>query len=228
MKARFAILTVLCLTILGFAQDKASATSQSAKAREPVTSFVVLRTGVRTDSPHACSYHYAEFFQARGKWIYPDVGYIDFCHGDYREIYVGGGRTLYDGELVTLIQEFYFDQALGPAANEARYIQPWTLLQVRLTPKIVSETVYFPYIPINHSARAQHVLERTKMEYVFNKTFKAGAGYAGYKFADDPWENRPFASATISTRAGSIEFWLQKMPGGAQVQVRYELAHKSK
>ena len=189
------------------------------------TDFVIARTGVTTDSPHVGTYHYLEFFQARGKWICPDVGYVDFATSSYREVFIGAGRTLRDSKRILLIEELYFDQSFGPAAKNARYLQPWTLLQIHLTPKWTSHTVCFPYLPLNNSARIQHVLEHTKVEYTINKTWKVGGGYAGYKYGDDNWQNKPLATTTISTREGSFEFWLQKMPGGAQVQLRYEFVH---
>ena len=197
------------------------------KTKNPTTTIFVARTGMRLDEPYRGTYHYLELFQLRGKWIYPDVGYIDFATGNYRELFVGAGRTLYDGKKLMVAGELYFVQAVGPAAKSARYLWPWTLVQVRFTPKFSNETVYFPYLPLNSSARIQHVLERSKFEYAFNKTLKVGAGYGGYKFGDTEWQHKPFITTTVSTRAGAFEFWLQRMPGGAQVQLRYTLVHAS-
>jgi hypothetical protein len=89
---------------------------------------------------------------------------------------------------VTLIEELYFDQAFGSAAQGARYLQPWTMLQLRFTPKFTNETVYFPYLPLNSSGRIQQVLERSKFEYAVKKTWKAGMGYGGYRYA--VWNGR--------------------------------------
>lgn len=188
------------------------------------TSFLIARTGIRTDAPHVGTYHYLELFQARGDWILPDLGALDFSHDNYRELFVGAGRTLYNGPKVTWVGELYFAQATGSVAQRARYLWPWTLVDVRFTPLLTSEVVYFPYIPLNRSAHFQQVLERAKLEYAPGKAWKFGAGYGGYRFSDLPWQNRPFVTTTLSTRAGSFELWLQKMPGGAQVQLRYQLA----
>ncbi len=63
-----------------------------------------------------------EFFQARGDWILPDFGSLDFYHDNYREFFVGAGRTLQKSETVTWLEELYFAQATGSAANSARYL----------------------------------------------------------------------------------------------------------
>ena len=192
-------------------------------AHAQTASFLIARTGVRTDSSHAGTYRYLEFFQARGDWILPDVGALDFYHDSYRELFVGGGRTLYNGKRVTWVAELYFAQAVGSAAQSARYLWPWTLVDVRFTPQLTSEIVYFSYVPLTSAAHFQHVLERAKVEYAPSKTWKLGAGYGGYQYSGQAWQNKPFVTTTVSTRVGSFEFWLQKMPGGGQVQLRYQL-----
>ena len=167
-------------------------------------------------------------FQTHGKWIVPDVGYIDFGTGNYRELFFGAGQTLYDGKKLMMAEELYFVQATGSAAKSARYLWPWTIMQIHITPKFSNETVYFPYLPLNQPARIQHVLERSKFEYSLTKSVKVGAGYAGYKYGENQWQNRPMATSTISTRVGAFEFWLQKVPGGTQAQIRYALVHFSR
>ncbi len=210
----FCILCILFCSSLSYAQDTQPTT----------TNLFFARTGVRLDAPHEGTYRYLEFMQIRGNWILPDFGALDFYHGDYRELFVGAGRTLYNSKKVTWAEELYFVQATGPAAKRARYLWPWTLVDIRFTPKLTSEIVYFPYVPLNHSARIQHVLERAKLEYALNKTWKMGGGYGAYKYGGQSWQNKPFITVTRNTGFGSFEFWLQKMPGGAQVQVRYFLA----
>ena len=186
------------------------------------SSFLIGRTGIRTDSPHVGTYRYLEFFQARGNWILPDLGAIDFYHSNYRELFVGAGRTLYNSKQVTWVAELYFAQATGSAAQSARYLWPWTLVDVRFTPQLTGEIVYFPYIPLNQSAHVQHVLERAKVEYAPSKAWKVGAGYGAYQYSGQSWQNKPFVTTTLSTAAGSFELWLQKMPDGGQVQLRYQ------
>ena len=72
------------------------------------------------------------------------------------------------------------------------------------------------------------MLERSKLEYRLNRRWKLGAGYAGYKYGDSPWQNKPFITGTFSARAGSFEIWFQKVPGGAQMQLRMVLSHSGK
>jgi hypothetical protein len=177
--------------------------------------------------PHIGTIHYLEFFQIRKKWIYPDIGYVDFAHGNYGEFFIGGGRTLYDSKIATWDQELLYVQATGAVARSAGYLQPWSMLRVRFTPKITNEIVYFLYLPVNDPARFHQVIERAKFEYALKRRWKMGAGCAGTKPVGGRWTNKPFLTTTVSTRAGEFEFWLQKMPAGAQVEVRYALIHAS-
>ena len=218
----FATLILLAFALASNAQTTDNTTTSNP---DPTVSILSVRTGVRTDAPHSGTYHYVEFFQLRGNWIYPDFGYIDFNGTGYREVSVGAGRTLYHSDRATIAEELYFDQAVGPDAKSARYLQPWTLVDLNITKKLTTETVYFPYLPLNQSARIQHVLERAKVEYQVAKHVKVGGGYAGYKYGDGEWQSKPMIATTVSTKAGSFEFWLQKMPGGGQVQIRYTLVH---
>lgn len=186
-------------------------------------SSLVARTGITTDAPHVGTYRYLQFFHTEGDWVLPDVGALDFFHSDYRELFIGAGRTLYNGNSVTWIEEVYFAQAVGSLAGRARYLWPWTLVDVRFTPRLASEVVYFPYVPLNHSAHGQHVLERAKLEFAPSKAWKFGAGYGAYQYSGQAWQNKPFVTTTATTSVGSFELWLQKMPNGGQVQVRYQL-----
>jgi hypothetical protein len=213
---------------LGFTLTAFSQNTTVGSTKEATSTILIFRTGQRLASPFVRTYHYLEFVQARGKWVYPDLGYVDYGHGNYREVFGGAGRTLYNSERVTLVGVLYFAQALGPVAEDARYLWPLTNLQFRITPKFTSETFYWPYVPLNDSARFQHVLERSKLEYALRERWKVGVGYGGYRHGESDWEHKPFLTSTVSTRAGAFEFWLQKMPDGAQVQLRYTLVHQQR
>jgi hypothetical protein len=203
-------------------------TARGHEADTPSTiSLFFARTGQSLTSPYAGTIHYLEFLQVRDKWIYPDLGYIDFAHNNYREFFVGGGRTLLDAKFATWDQELLYVQAAGAAAASARYLQPWSMMRIRFTPKFTNETVYFAYLPLNDSAHIKQVLERAKFEYALKKRWKIGAGYAGVKIPGVPWINKPLLTTTIFTKAGAFEFWLQKIPGGEQVEFRYALIHAS-
>jgi hypothetical protein len=222
--AKYAALLCLGCAVTSFAQDPAPG---EKTATAPTKTFFMARSGEGLQTPYIGIIHYLEFFQIRKKWIYPDIGYVDFAHGDYREFFIGGGRTLYDSKIATWDQELEYVQATGPAARSAAYLQPWSMLSVRFTPKFTSETVYFLYLPLNGPARFHQVIERAKFEYAVKKHWKLGVGYAGTKPVGGRWANKPFITTTISTKAGAFEFWLQKIPAGEQVEVRYALVHTS-
>ena len=185
----------------------------------------MARTGEYLSAPYTSSFHVVEFLQTRGKWLYPDFGELDYAKGDYHEMFLGGGRTLIDGKKFTLLEELFFDQAVGPTAKGANYLWPWTRVDLRFTPRLTSQTVYFPYLPLSSSGRFQQEIERSKLEYVLNRSWKGGIGYGSYQEDGSAWQNREFVTATVATRAGEFEFWLQKIPGhGSHLQLRYTLA----
>jgi hypothetical protein len=222
--ATIALLLVICSGPRARAQDAAPA---GDAADTPTKSFFMARTGESLGEPYVAKIHYLEFFQVRGKWIVPDVGYVDFGHGNYREFFIGGGRTLYESRYASWDQELLYVQAAGSAAGSAKYLQPWSMLRVHFTPKFSNETVYFAYLPLNTAAGIHQVLERCKFEYAVKKHWKIGAGYAGGYVPGGPWLNKPLVTTTVSTKAGAFEVWLQKIPGGAQVELRYALFHTS-
>jgi hypothetical protein len=162
-------------------------------------------------------------FQERGRWIYPDIGYIDFGETkQYREFFIGAGWTVFSSKHFRFIEEGMIDQALGPASEHATYFVPWSFAPFNITTRLGGEIVYFPYLPLNKQGRIQHVLERAKVEYDFAH-FKAGAGYSADRFGDGPWQDKPFMTATLKAgKLGNFEFWLQRLPGDhAHLQVRY-------
>jgi hypothetical protein len=180
---------------------------------------VIARIAVRD----AATFRFAEVFHQSGRWVFPDVGYVDYGSSDYREFFAGFGRTLVESSKATVVGELYYLQAAGQASGSAKYVQPWVLVALRPAKRISSEMVYFPYVPLTSSARLQHVLERAKVEYAINNYLKMGAGYGAYQMRGSEWQHKPFVTATVSPpRVGDIEFWVQRVPGnGVQLQVRY-------
>ena len=80
----------------------------------------------------AGTYHFAEILQTRGRWIVPDVGYIDFTRADeYREVFVGVGRIVVQNARWTVWESAYFSQTSGSASGKALYLQPYTLVAYR-------------------------------------------------------------------------------------------------
>src|SRR6476620_1668228 len=73
----------------------------NAQETAAVDTHVIARTA--TDEG---AYHYVQVFQQRGKWIYPDVGYVDFNNSDeYREVWVAAGGILLETTHLTVIGE---------------------------------------------------------------------------------------------------------------------------
>lgn len=185
---------------------------------------VLARLGMRSSA----TYHFVEVLQTRGRWILPDLGYVDFGKNNYREVVAGGGYVAYRSKRFVLVNEGYLDFANGPAARGAKYFLPWTYFGYHLTSRLGGETVYFPYLPLNRGGTVQHVLDRAKLEYDF-KHWKLGGGYAGYKFGAQPWQNMPLITSTLKAgRLGNFELWVERLPRNtAQVQLRYALSIKT-
>ena len=169
------------------------------------------------------AFRFVEVFHDSGRWVFPDLGYIDYGNaGDYREFFAGLGRTLVKSPGVTVVGEVYYLQAAGEASGSAKYLMPWVLAAFRTRHRIQGEAVYFPYLPLNTPAQLQHVVERAKLEYAL-PCFKFGGGYGAYQARGIEWQHRPFATVTVTPpRLGDFEFWVQRVPGrGAQFQIRY-------
>jgi len=202
--------------VAGFALSALNtATAQEAST---VDTYIIARTATGQGA-----YHYAQVFQQRGKWIYPDVGYIDFNNFDkYREVWVAAGAVLFETTHLTVIGEGHLTKALGPSSGGALYLQPWVLVSSNLTQRLGAQAVYFTYLPLNEAGLVQHVLERAKLEYDF-RHFKLGGGYAGYRSSAGDSQSKPFVTATIKAGAiGAIELWLEQLPHNrVTVQVRY-------
>jgi hypothetical protein len=210
---------------IGLMVNAQEVTPASAPQRAPATSVLLARMGQNLQAPYTGTYHVVEFFQVHGRWIYPDGGYVDCATNTYREYFAGGGWTFVSGKKATLVGEGYFVQDAGSAARSARYLWANPILDVRFARKLAWQTSYFTYIPLNHSAYFQQLLERSKLEYAIARSVKAGGGYGAYESSSNPWQNQPFGTVTFSTRAGSMGFWIQHMPQGAQVQARYSFTH---
>ena len=118
---KYAALVCLCCAATSFAQGPAP---DEDTAAAPTKTFFMARAGEGLQTPHIGIIHYLEFFQIRKKWIYPDIGYVDFAHDNYREFFIGGGRTLIDNKMVMWEQELLYVQAAGTSAASARYLQP--------------------------------------------------------------------------------------------------------
>ena len=52
--------------------------AQGQDSASKTATIVMARWGERAESPAINTYHFAEVFQVRGKWVFPDIGYVDF------------------------------------------------------------------------------------------------------------------------------------------------------
>ena len=209
------------LTIFLLVTVALSLRTAAAQSNNDVQTILLMRTGFRNGK--AFTYRFVEGFQGRGRWIYPDAGYIDFGEArQYREFFIGAGGTVFTSKHLKFVEEGFIQQAVGPASAKATYLVLQTFAPFSFTPRLGGEVLYFPYLPLTREGRVQHVLERAKLEYDFIH-LKVGAGFGAYQFGDGPWQNKPFLTTTVKAGAlGNFEFWLQRLPGNhAHLQVRY-------
>jgi hypothetical protein len=215
------------------AQDQPVAPPATTEDAKPVLNIFIDRVGFGKD----VNYGYAEWFQIRGtkhpKWsvILPDVGMIFFDDiQGYRELFVGAGLEVQVTKALTLDHEAYYDQATGPAAHGKAYYQPWTRVGYDFPHHVISETVAFPYIPLN-GGHTQFVLERAKLEYTGFNRFNFGGGIGMFQeFGLTDLQDKPFVTVTVKTKQyGNFEFWIQAMPGDTfQIQYRHAIAWHSR
>jgi hypothetical protein len=197
-------------------------------ASQPLLSTYIVRTGEPLQSPHVLTYHMLEYYQTRGRWVFPDVGYYDGGNWHDGQWFVGVGAELVHSKRATWTQQLYFAQEAGSDAHNQRSLWVWPVLDLRFTPRLTAQTVVYPTVPLDKAARWGFDVDRSKLEYAFRPHLKAGAGYAASKLATSAWKNEPFLTATVMNRTGDWEFWLERMPGGAQVQLRYQLDHRDR
>ena len=187
--------------------------------------FYVFRTGERLERPYVASYHLFEYTLQYGRWLFPDLGYYDFGSVRSQLWFVGAGAELHPAHNVTWTQIVYVSQAAGPAAHNERALWIWPVINWNISRRLSWETVVYPTIPLNRSQRAGVDVDRTKVEWSFKPGLTAGAGYNATFTAGSQWTNRPFVTVTTTHHDRSWEFWLERIPGGAQVQLRCQFAH---
>lgn len=167
-----------------------------------------------------------EVSQTRGNTVAWDLGFIDPGTSGYHELFVGVGRIFTPHKKITFVEEIYFVQAVGADAHGARYVQPFTVVILPVTEKLGGFVKYFPYVPLNRSARVQHVLDEASLKYDFGR-FKLGGGYGAYRYGDDAWQNLPFVSGVIKLGpVGALDIWFQKTPSGNQIRLNYVVSRK--
>jgi hypothetical protein len=215
-------LCFLIISILLIANDLPA----QADHRNPVVNMYVLRMGEQLQSPHIVTYRVAEWEQMRGRWILPDVGYYDTGYGKDQIWFAGGGADVLHSKHVDWEQEIYALQEAGPESTNKRFLWLWPVLDFRFRPRLTGEFVAYPTLPLNRAQGWGYDVDRAKIEWASTSHWKAGVGYAGGFTASSTCQHSPFLTVTRLTRAGNFEMWLQRISGGAQVQLRYTLVHE--
>ncbi len=200
-----------------------SAVGQSDSLHNPAVSTLVVRTGQPLQAPHKLTYELVEFSQQRGRWVLPDIGIYSTREQAAKLLFAGAGEEFRIGSKVDFTQIFYISQAVGPGSHGARTFWIWPVLDANLTQRWMTEVVVYPTIPLNHAAEAGFDIDRAKLQYAFTQRFSAGAGYSASIYESSSWKNKPLLTATLTTRSGAYEFWVERISEGAQVQVRYTL-----
>jgi hypothetical protein len=228
MTSRCLIRLVAIVAIVLFLKTSAAVSEEGQKElNESQRRFMLL---ARTGWDGEFTYRHLQGIFSRDRWVLLDAGYIDFGSAtEYRELWVGGGAVVHRSERPLVIFEAFIAKAFGSHALGEIYLQPWVLLQYRVSDRIASELVLFQYVPLNHHGIRQYVLDRLKLEYDLQR-WRLGVGYAGQKIGSEDWKHCPFLTTSFNVyEASSLEFWLQRLPDdrkGSRVQgqIRYTLA----
>jgi hypothetical protein len=198
------------------------------KASSPVSDIYIVRTAEQLQSPHVLTYRVAEWTQMRGKWLLPDIGYYDTGYGRDQIWFAGGGAEIVHGSHVNWVQEIYFTQEAGPASHNKRSIWLWPVVDLQFDRRFSAEIAAYPSLPLDRAQSWSYNVDRAKFEWAARSHWLAGVGYSGGLCTDRSWQNSPFLTVTRTTRLGNFETWLQRIPGGSQVQLRYLLVKSEK
>jgi hypothetical protein len=213
-------LLFLILLSLLFAFDLSAETVQ-----KPAVDIFILRAGEQLQSPHIVTYRVAEWAQQRGRWILPDIGYYDTGYGKEQIWFTGAGADILHTRHMDWEQELYFSQEAGPQSRNRRSLWVWPVLDFRFRPRLTGQFVAYPTIPLDRAQRWGYDVDRSKIEWHASSHWRYGVGYAGGICTARTWQSDPLLTVTRTTRAGELEVWLQRISGGAQVQMRYYLVH---
>ncbi|UWZ84179.1 hypothetical protein [Occallatibacter riparius] len=195
---------------------------QAETAQEhPVHNIIIVRGAVDLTSPQM-NYRFAEWAQARGRWIIPDFAYRDTDGGKDQLWLAAVGGQMINKPRVRWIQQVYFSQEAGSESHNKRALWIWPVVDVNPSRKLALEVVPYPTIPLNAAQRWAFTFDRAKLERV-GQTWNVGLGYQGGVCGGEDWKSKPFVLVTRKSRLGNLETWWQRLPDGAQVQLRYRL-----
>lgn len=215
---RFAI--VLLLVAASFWPASVWAAEEGSNS---VANIYILRTAEQLLGPHVVTYRVFEWTQERGRWIMPDFGYYDTGYGKDQIWFAGAGAKLVHTRHVDWEQELYVSQEAGSDSKNRRALWIWPVVGLRFPARLSAQVAAYPTVPLDRAQRWGYDVDRAKIERTLSPHWKVGAGYAGGICDTRTWQSNPFATASVSTRHGVFEVWLQKIPGGSQAQVRYLL-----
>lgn len=207
--------TISCVPQIGFAGE--------STGQLPVVDIYIVRSGESLQSPHVVTYKVLEWTELRGRWIFPDVGYFDNGYGKDQVWFAGAGLDVVHTRHVDWSQELYVTQEAGPDSTNKRSLWIWPVVDMHFGTRVFGQVAAYPTIPLNDAQRWGADVDRAKLEWAASTHWLVGGGYSGGICGDSSWHSNPFITATRRTRAGNVEFWLQRITGGAQVQVRYVL-----
>jgi hypothetical protein len=223
---------LICFTFAIFlfsASTSAAETGDVHPAPSPVTDVVVLRTALAAQHPFRTNYRLIEWNQQRGRWLLPDIGYYDNGYFGHQLWFGGGGAELIHGPRLVWTEELYANQAAGKGTHNERMFWFWTVFDLKLRRNLTAQIVGYPTLPLNHSQDWGLDIDRTKLEWEFKRDWKIGPGYAATSFADKGvWDSRPFVTFTHKSGIHTYELWAERIPSGAQFQLRYMMVRDEK
>jgi hypothetical protein len=195
---------------------------QGETAQErPVHNIIIARGAVDLTSPRM-NYRFVEWAQVRGPWIIPDIAYRDTNGGKDQLWLAAVGRKMINQPRVRWTQQVYFAQEAGAESHNKRALWIWPVVGVNTPRRLALEAVPYSTIPLNAAQRWAFNIDRAKLERV-GQRWNVGLGYQGGVCGGQDWTSKPFVLLTRKSRAGTLETWWQRIPDGAQVQLRYRL-----
>lgn len=202
--------------------------AERASNPDPVVDIVILRTAEQLQGPHVVTYRVAEWTQMRGPWLFPDVGYYDTGYGKDQIWFAGIGKEVLHRSAFNWEQEIYFSQEAGPESHNRRSIWLWPVIDFQFSRKFSGQIAAYPTIPLNRAQHWGYDVDRAKFQWAFRSHWLTGVGYSGGTCTDGSWHSEPFLTLTRASRFGNFETWLQRTPGGSQIQLRYILVKNEK
>jgi hypothetical protein len=212
-----------CWVFLGIVSICGSALAAEPSPSHPVKNIYVVRFGEQLNEPHIVTYRMVEWAQKRGRWIFPDIGYKDTGYARDQLWFVAGGAQVVHKDQFGWTQELYFTQEAGAESHNKRSMWIWPVVDARFPHRLTSQIVPFSTIPLDRAQRWGFDVDRARLEWAASSRWITGAGYSGGICKQRTWQSRPFISLKRRTSMGDVDLWAQRIPDGAQLQVRWML-----